>query len=179
MSEHVVTSREYRANSKANELLIGIILVIFGAVTAVCGQGMLNIVITVIGALFVILGILTYLETKVLQATVFDLVLGIVFLVLGLIGFADDIIRILFGALIVLSGIFTLLGTSSRFSGYEMEDGKATIITVIIGAGLIILGIIAMLNYAGSFDLLIRIIGIVILAFGAMDIAKALCLIKN
>ena len=37
----------------------------------------------------------------------------------------------------------------------------------------------AMLNYAGSFDLLIRIIGVVIILFGAMDIAKALCLIKN
>lgn len=179
MSEHVVTSREYRANSKANELLIGIMLVIFGAVTAVCGQGMLNIVITVIGALFVVLGLLTYFETKVLQAAVFDLVLGAVFLILGLLGLADDIIRILFGALLVLSGIFTLLGTSSRFSGYEMGEGNATIITVLIGAGLIILGVIAMINYAGSFDLLIRIIGVVIIVFGAIDIAKALCLIKN
>ena len=179
MSEHVVTSREYRANSRGNELLIGIILVIFGAITAVCGQGMLNIVITIVGALFVILGILSYVETKVPQASVFDLVLGIIFLILGLIGLADDIIRILFGVLVILEGIFTLLGSSSRFSGYEMEDDKATLLTIVIGAGLIILGIIAMVNYAGSFDILIRVIGIVIICFGAMDIAKALCLIKN
>jgi len=179
MSDHVVTSREYRANSKANELIIGIVLVIFGAITAFCGQGMLNIAITVIGALFVILGILSYAETKVPQSAVFDLVIGVVFLILGLMGLAADIIRILFGLLVVLAGILTLLGTSSRFSGYETEDRTAGIITVVIGAGLIILGIIAMVNYAGSFDLLIRIIGVVIIVFGAMDIAKALCLIKN
>ena len=179
MSDHVVTSREYRANSKTNELLIGIVLVIFGVITAVCGQGMLNIVVTVVGALFVILGVLSYIETKVPQSAVLNLVVGLIFIILGIVGLAADIIRILFGLLVVLAGLFVLLGISSRFTGYTTGDGKAAVITIVVGIGLIALGIIAILNYAGSFDLLIRIIGVVIIVFGAMDIAKALCLIKN
>ena len=179
MTEIVVTSDEYRANSKANELFIGIVLVVFGIVTAVCGQGLLNIAITVIGALFVVLGILTYLETRVPQAAVFDLVLGVIFVILGMIGLAADIIRFVFGALVILAGLFTLLGTSSSFSGYAIEDRKVTVISLVIGIGMIVLGILAMINFMGSFDLLIRAIGVVIIFFGAMDIAKALCLINE
>lgn len=177
--KHTATSSEYRANSKVNGLFLGILFVIFGAVTVVCGQGMLDIVVTITGALFVLFGVLTFLETKSTESCLFTLVIGIVFLVLGLMGLASDIIRSVFGLMILLSGVFTILGNSPNFAGTVSIDTKVRTINIFIGAVLIVLGIIAMINYGGSFDILIRVIGAIILVMGALKIAKSMDLLKN
>ncbi len=174
MSKHVATSAEFRANSKTNGLFLGILFVIFGAVTAVCGQGMLDLVVIITGALFVLFGLLTFFETKSLESSLFTLVIGIVFLVLGLLGLASSIIRIVFGLMIVLSGVFTILGNSPNFVGAVSIDTSVRTLNIAVGAVLIVLGIIAMINYGGSFDILIRIIGVIILVMGALKIAKAM-----
>lgn len=172
-SKHVVTSRGYRKNSKTNELFIGVILILFGAIVAVCGQGLLNIAVAVSGALLVVLGVLIFSETGNSNPALFNIIIGLLFMILGFAGLAATIIRLLFGVMIILVGIFMLLGSQPTFMGYKIVNTKSATINAVIGIVLILLGIIAAINYAGSFDLLIRFIGVAIIVLGALNIGKA------
>lgn len=172
-SRHTVTSREYRKNSKTNEMFIGIILILFGAIVAICGQGFLNIAVAVAGALLIVLGALIFAETGNANPALFNIVIGLLFMILGVIGLAATLIRLLFGVLIILVGIFMLLGSQPTFMGYKIVNTKSAAMNAVIGVVLILLGVIAAINYAGSFDLLIRFIGVAIIVLGALNIGKA------
>ena len=170
---HVVKSREYSRNSRFNEILLAVMYILIGAITAICGQGMLNIIVEAVGILFIVVGIISFSLVKKIESSLLFLILGIVFLILGLYGLAADIIRIVFGAMIVLSGIVILLGTQLSFMGYELPTKSGTLVSMALGAALIVVGIIAAVNWGGSFDIFIRIIGVIVLAIGVIDLMKA------
>ena len=170
---HVVKSREYSRNSRFNEMLIAVMYIIFGAITAICGQGMLNIIVEAVGILFIVVGIISFSLIRVVESSLFFLLLGIILLILGLDGLAADIIRIVFGAMIALSGLFLVLGAQPSFMGYQLPTKSGTLITVLLGAVLIVIGVLAAINWGDSFDIFIRVIGIIILAIGVIDLMKA------
>lgn len=169
---HVVKSREYSRNSRFNEILIAVMYILFGAITAICGQGMLNIIVEAVGILFIVVGVISFALVKNIESSLLFFILGIIFLILGLYGLAADIIRIVFGAIIVLAGIVILLGTQPSFMGYELPK-TGSIVSIALGAVLIVVGIIAAINWGDSFSIFIRIIGIIILAVGVIDLMKA------
>ncbi len=179
MAEHVVTSAEFSSISKINGVFLGLLYVIFGLLTLICGQGMLNIIVAITGALFLIMGILAYLDTKIIQAGAIQIIIGALFLVLALWGFAADIIRIIFGLQIMLAGVFAVLGNVPSFAGSFTIDTKSKTINTVVGVVLIVLGVVAMLNLGNSFDILIRVIGAIILVMGIIEVAKAAHIIKN
>ena len=170
---HVVKSREYSRNSRFNEILLAVMYILIGAITAVCGQGMLNIIVEAVGILFIVVGIIGFALVRTIESSLVLFIIGIILLILGLWGLAADIIRIIFGAMIVLAGIFILLGTQPSFMGYELPTKSGTLINVVLGAVLIVVGIVAALNLGGSFDIFIRIIGIIVLVVGVIDLLKA------
>ncbi len=179
MAEHVATSAEFRSISKINGVFLGILYVIFGLITLICGQGMLNIIVAITGALILIMGILAYLDTKVIQAGAIQILIGAIFIVLALWGFAADIIRIIFGLQILLAGVFAILGNVPSFAGGLTIDTKSKTLNTVVGVVLVVLGIVAMINLGNSFDILIRVIGAIILVMGILEVAKAAKIIKN
>ncbi len=179
MAEHVATSAGYTSLTKVNGVFLGLIYVIFGLITRITGQGMLNIVVAITGALILIMGILAVLDTKVIQAGAIQILIGAIFLVLALWGFAADIIRIIIGLQILLVGVFAVLGNVPSFAGGLTIDTKSKTLNTVVGVVLVILGVVAMINLGGSFDLLIRIIGAIILVMGILEVAKAAKIIKN
>lgn len=174
MSKHVVTSRGYTEASKRNEIFVAILYILFGLITAICGEDMLDIVVEVVGILFIILAILTYAATRYFGSVVFTLILGILFLFLGVYGLGDDAIRIVFGVMVILTGLMMLLGTQASFIGYLLPDKKSVLVNTVIGIIMIIIGIIVTIDWGGSFDIIVRAVGVIILVLGAADLAKAI-----
>ena len=153
---HVVKSREYSRNSRFNEILLAVMYILIGAITAICGQGMLNIIVEAVGILFIVVGIISFSLVKSRSLPPNQSISGTRWYTSTLMPFAA-----------------ILLGTQPSFMGYELPTKSGTLVSMALGAALIVVGIIAAVNWGGSFDIFIRIIGVIVLAIGVIDLMKA------
>ena len=60
-----------------------------------------------------------------------------------------------------------------KFVFYTELAYAVGLLTLALGAALIVIGVIAAVNWGGSFDIFIRIIGVIVLAIGVIDLMKA------
>ncbi|MCQ2079844.1 MAG: hypothetical protein MJZ38_07310, partial [archaeon] len=144
MSKHGVTSREYAMNSETRGILTGLLYALFGLVTAICGQGMLNIIVLILGVIAVAQGVITYLGTRSVEATIVTLIIGAILVILGFWGLAADIIRILLGLFIVIIGVLMILGNRLAIGSLSVSVNVNKNVSLVIGLVLIVLGVIAM-----------------------------------
>ncbi|MCQ2084877.1 MAG: hypothetical protein MJZ21_01865 [archaeon] len=178
MSKHVAVSREYESNSKTNGIVEGVLLLVLGLITALTGQGMINLIVLVTGIVMIVLGVVAYLDTRVIEVVAVPVIFGAILAVLGYMGLASEIVRYIVGIVVVLVGATILLGTQSKNFAINISFGDR-VINAVIGVVLILLGIFAMINYYDSFGWIIRVIGVLVAVVGLMKILRTLGILSK
>lgn len=146
-----------KSNSKfaLNTILYPIVMLVAGICMVVFGAGMLNIALYIVGALFLVSGIVTLIKKEIL-AGVINLVIGIVIILLGsvLVGIAVLIIGILL-LVVGIVGIVKLIVDKRK----EILSYVAPIVMLLIGV-LLVWG-----NFNTYLDIIIKAAGVCLIIY--------------
>lgn len=146
-----------KSNSKfaLNAILYPIVMLAAGICMVVFGSGMLNIALYIVGALFLVSGIVTLIKKEIL-AGVINLVIGIVIILLGsvLVGIAVLIIGILL-LVVGIVGIVKLIVDKRK----EILSYVAPIVMLLIGV-LLVWG-----NFNTYLDIIIKAAGVCLIIY--------------
>ncbi len=114
-----------------NNFITAILYVVVGILCVAFKAQMLEVLLTIIGALFVVQGVLGLLKSDWINAAI-NLVIGIVIIVFSWT--ITDIVLIVFGALIAIKGIQELCKVSKK----DVIGVASAILTIVVGVLLII-----------------------------------------
>ena len=120
------------AKKQKNELIASLLYIVIGVLLAVLRDGAIGIAMTVVGALFIISGILEVIK-KNYTAGAISLIIGIAIIVLGWV--LTTIVLIVLGVLIAIKGIVALIEVLKREKKNALEL-VFPILTVVLGIGL-------------------------------------------
>lgn len=109
-----------------------ILYVAIGLLLIILKGGALDILMTIVGALFVVAGIVDIINGKDVTKGIIEVVIGIVIIVLGWT--ITDLVLLIFGILLVIKSIIELSKSGKKNSANTLSS----IITLVIGILLII-----------------------------------------
>lgn len=166
MSKHVATSKGYRRDDKKTDIVSAALIIAFGVITFICGAGMINLIVEVMGVFFIIFALVSYFSNHVIDTALPGIIIGLVLFILGYVGLAAVIVRVIIGIMILLSGLVLAMGTRMVWKGHSFSFSSNQTLNIVLGVVLIVLGIMAMIDLYGCFTILIRVVGIIIAAVG-------------
>ena len=135
-------------------IIVGVLLIVFKSET-------LSWAMTIIGALFVISGVLDVIKKNYIGGGT-SLVIGIAILVLGWL--ATKIVLLVFGILIAVKGVFALLDV--------LKKKKIEVIEILFPAITIITGL--MLAFGNGLNILLVIAGVLLAVNGVVGLLNAI-----
>ncbi len=135
-------------------LVIGILLVVFKA-------QMLDLAMTIVGAIFVVSGIVELVKGHFIGGVV-SLVIGVAVLVLGWT--IADIVLLVLGILIIVKGIVALIETIAR-RRKSIAQLLFPVITIVVGA---------VIAFGNGLDIAIMVGGVLLIVNGVIGIIAAL-----
>ena len=135
-------------------IIVGVLLIVFKSET-------LSWAMTIIGALFVISGVLDVIKRNYIGGGT-SLVIGIAILVLGWL--ATKIVLLVFGILIAVKGVFALLDV--------LKKKKLEVIEILFPAITIITGL--MLAFGNGLNILLVIAGALLAVNGVVGLLNAI-----
>lgn len=144
--------------------IVGILLIAFP------GQAIIYTSIA-IGGCIMACGVIAIIRYLIKKDSAFMLVLGIIALVLGIIVCAT--FRQIANMMIYVLGLILLFGGILDLAGgflLAKNHSKASIVTFVLSAVSIIFGILSLVHPFGGQKMLVRIIGVGLLAFAALDV---------
>lgn len=109
-----------------------IIYVAIGLLLAILKAGSLNILMTVVGALLIVMGVIDIVKSKDLTKGLIEIGIGAVIILCGWL--IADVVLLIFGILLIIKGIVEIV--ENHGAGFPIL--VSPIITVVIGALLVI-----------------------------------------
>ena len=151
-----MATKKRKSSKSTNNLVYALLYIIMGVLFIAFKGGMLNVLLTIIGALFIVSGIIVYVTKKDLLSALISVAIGIVIILGGWLFL--KLVLIIFGVLFIIKGIVDLVQSFQRknFAGI-----LGAVITILIG------GLLIGLNWL-AHDWLYIVIGVVLIANGAM-----------
>lgn len=149
------------AKKKNSELFSALLYILIGVLLAIFKEGVLNWAIFVVGAIFVVSGILEVVKKNYSGGAV-SLIIGIAILILG--GFLKDIVFLVLGILIAVKGFVALFAA--------LKQKKKNALDVVFPVLTIALGIL--LAFGNLAGIIILIAGILLVIDGVIGLASAL-----
>ena len=149
------------AKKKNSELFSAPLYILIGVLLAIFKEGVLNWAIFVVGAIFVVSGILEVVKKNYSGGAV-SLIIGIAILILG--GFLKDIVFLVLGILIAVKGFVALFAA--------LKQKKKNALDVVFPVLTIALGIL--LAFGNLAGIIILIAGILLVIDGVIGLASAL-----
>ncbi len=141
-----------------NKQLYAIMLVIIGALFCIFRDGMLNILLTVAGALVIILGIIDLLNNQLIPGIV-KLVVGVAIIVLGW--------TILDIALLIIGIVLTVVGLLALFKAFT-SNRSHKLGALVEPLLLTVLGIILIVAKWALGEVICIVIGVYIIIYGLL-----------
>lgn len=120
-----------KLNLSANNIITCIFYAVIGLLLVILKGGSLNILMTIIGALFVILGVVDIFKGKLINGIV-EAVIGVAIIVCGWL--IVDIVLLVFGILLIVKGLMEIIKNAN--AGFNTL--LSPIVTVVIGILLVI-----------------------------------------
>ena len=125
-------TKKLKLNVSLNTVLTSVLYAVIGLLLIIMKGGSLNILMSIIGALFILMGIVDAVKGKDLVKGVIEAVIGIVILIAGWT--IADIVLLVFGILLIIKGAMELYnhrkaGTSAILSA---------LVTIVIGILLVV-----------------------------------------
>ncbi len=158
-------------DGKTNSLVMGLFLIILGLVAIVMKGGAVQILIVIAGLLLLVIGALAVYYSFKDKGQEF--VIGVVQVVIGIVlivgaGLLTTIAMYILGIALIILGAVSLLDI------LKSKDFKGNIIPIIVGAVMVIAGILALVNPAGMIDTIMLVIGILVVISGLLEVVGAL-----
>ncbi len=142
-----------------NDLTNALLYIVVGAICCILRTNAIGIMFTVIGALFVLQGILSIVEKDWVNACI-NLVIGIVIIVFAWA--LQDIVLVVFGVLIVLSGIQQLVPALKQKG-----------VMPIVAAGItIVIGVMLIASNWVLADWIFIVVGIIFIVNGVLKLLE-------
>lgn len=145
---------------KHSELVSSLLYLLIGALLVIFQDRTIGWAMTVMGALFIVFGILDLVRSNWGGGAV-SLIIGIAILVLGWV--VTEIVLLVFGVLIALKGVIALID-ALRASKKDVLDIVFSILTIVIGL---------MLAFGNGLNVLIIIAGVMLMFNGILGLLGA------
>lgn len=147
-----------KLNLTTNNIITCILYLVIGILLCALRMGMLNILMTVIGVLFVAYGIYDIIKNRNnLIKGIIEIAIGVVILVLGwTIG---AIVLLVFGVLIAVKGVLDLI------SNIKNKKGTMDLITAIVT---IVIGIVLCVAPFAIGDIICIVVGVIFIINGIL-----------
>jgi uncharacterized membrane protein HdeD (DUF308 family) len=145
---------------KHSELVSSLLYILIGALLVIFQDRTIGWAMTVMGALFIVFGILDLVRSNWGGGAV-SLIIGIAILVLGWV--VTEIVLLVFGVLIALKGVIALID-ALRASKKDVLDIVFSILTIVIGL---------MLAFGNGLNVLIIIAGVMLMFNGIIGLLGA------
>ncbi len=145
---------------KHSELVSSLLYILIGALLVIFQDRTIGWAMTVMGALFIVFGILDLVRSNWGGGAV-SLIIGIAILVLGWV--VTEIVLLVFGVLIALKGVIALID-ALRASKKDVLDIVFSILTIVIGL---------MLAFGNGLNVLIIIAGVMLMFNGILGLLGA------
>ena len=145
---------------KRSELISSLLYILIGALLVIFQDRTIGWAMTVMGALFIVFGILDLVRSNWGGGAV-SLIIGIAILVLGWV--VTEIVLLVFGVLIALKGVIALID-ALRASKKDVLDIVFSILTIVIGL---------MLAFGNGLNVLIIIAGVMLMFNGILGLLGA------
>ncbi len=157
--------------------ILAAVLIIAGLLLIVYKRGALVTILMLVGVLLFILGVLGIVLTlrSSNQFPIFsliELVIGVVLIVVP--GLISDVMMVLIGISLILYGGLTVMGAVSAGA----TDNTGRVVSLLIGAIALIVGIYALINLNSTADIVMIIIGAITLVLGVLQAANAYTLYR-
>jgi uncharacterized membrane protein HdeD (DUF308 family) len=143
-----------------SELFSSLLYILIGALLVIFQDRTIGWAMTVMGALFIVFGILDLVRSNWGGGAV-SLIIGIAILVLGWV--VTEIVLLVFGVLIALKGVIALID-ALRASKKDVLDIVFSILTIVIGL---------MLAFGNGLNVLIIIAGVMLMFNGILGLLGA------
>ena len=143
-----------------NNLLRALLYAVIGVLFCIFKGGILDVLLTIAGVLFIVYGIIECINKNILNAVVY-IVLGALIIAGGWL--FVEIVLVIFGALLIVSGIMDL-GKVAKSK--KTVNFLAPIVTIVVGVLLILSHWIGMLNWLFIVLGVMFIINAILLLFG-------------
>ena len=150
--------------------LNGIILILIGLFMLLWPEASLKILCIIVGVVLIVSGIIrlvNYFQNKALNPDQKDMITGIVLMVVGVLLIV--ISRFFVLVFLILAGIVLVIGCIMMFvRAWQMreEKGKDFVLSIVIGALILILGIVMIINPVGTAAFVIQLCGVALMIVG-------------
>ncbi len=164
---------------KRDLLLTGVILAVIGILFLAAPTSSALVVASVVGIILMLMGLARgygALKTKEKTPTVkMILALSLILIVLGIFilvdpGFLVAYSYVIFGVVMIVNALSNIVGVVK--GDIRVRDSKT--LYLVISAALAVLGVIILFNPFSASDVMMRIIGVMLIADGIVDLVMAL-----
>ncbi len=125
-------SKKWKLNLSLNNVLTCAVYAIIGLLLVILRGGSLGILMTVVGALLIVLGIMDVIKGKEMVKGIIEAGLGIAIIVLGWL--IADIVLLVFGIVLIVKGAMEIWGNRNK----GIDSLISPIVTVVIGILLVV-----------------------------------------
>lgn len=148
-----------KSSSKVtNNVVYALLYVIVGILFIVFKSGMLNWLMTIIGVVFIALGVYDIIKKKITNGII-EAAIGVVVIVGGWV--FVEIVLIVFGALLIVKGVTDLI---------SLFKGSKNVVSIIVAILTIALGVLLIVSKWVALDWMFIVIGIVFIVEGAFSL---------
>lgn len=148
-----------KSSSKVtNNMVYALLYVVVGILFIVFKSGMLNWLMTIIGVVFIALGVYDIIKKKITNGII-EAAIGVVVIVGGWV--FVEIVLIVFGALLIVKGVTDLI---------SLFKGSKNVISIIVAILTIALGVLLIVSKWVALDWMFIVIGIVFIVEGAFSL---------
>ena len=161
-------------------LIIGIVDIIVGCLLIIYKRDSLEVVLIIWGILIAVNGAITLLIGLKGKVTI-PIIIGALFLVFGIIlaimpGFFTDVLMVLLAIFLIFIGV---LSAFSSLTSSGEKNPLILIISLAIAIVMIVAGVLALFNLDDTADLVMIIIGIMMIVSGVMNVLGGLVAYKE
>lgn len=149
------TNSQWKLQLTMNNVLTCLFYAVIGLLLVIMKGGSLNILMTIVGILFIGIGVIDAIQNKDLVKGIVEMVLGIAIIVFGWL--IADIVLLVFGVLLIVKGVMELLNTYKR--------GVAAVLSPL---ATIVIGILLVVAKWALMDVMCIIAGVIFLINAAL-----------
>lgn len=149
------THSQWKLQLTTNNVLTCLFYAVIGLLLVIMKGGSLNILMTIVGILFIGIGVIDAIQNKDLVKGIVEMVLGIAIIVFGWL--IADIVLLVFGVLLIVKGVMELLNTYKR--------GVAAVLSPL---ATIVIGILLVVAKWALMDVMCIIAGVIFLINAAL-----------
>lgn len=155
---------------KFSKFIPSVVTIAIGLLLLIMRAGIVKILLTVLGVMFIVMGIMDAVQKKDVPGCVIKCVIGAVIIVLGWL--VVEVMLYILGALLVIVGVLGIVKLVQRHT--KGDTLLATISAYLVPSLYVVIGILLFFNQAGFVDVIFIITGVIVLVNGIIQLVNTI-----